>query len=1040
MMSKAKKSTTKEEHKKRNRVPVSCTICRRRKVKCSKERPVCKGCEKTGVGHLCHYIDPKWTQPLSTNELNSDIIPSENQEVLRLRERIKILEMELYGTSPGQDKQHSNSLEVQQISLGQRFDMLHHKGTNTVHLGTTSWLAIMKGDPYLRVLWAHIFKMRKQVEEFKKRMIQQSKNQNQNDFITDIGKCPVMHNGNSKENKCPVVHNHEEKIIRKYPISLTENAKEVDANTSPLSPTKCDKPDVVCPVTHRTAKFDAKCPVIHKSQSNDIRDTQTNISAVGTKPQPTAVEFNEENGCPLMFGDNTFLKELDKQKTENKQNVEGEVRYLKKSLSTSDTRHKRSNQFHDSLHDEDLFDQFKENPINTIEKLLPNKKTLDLLIDRFFDIVYIYMPFVDEESFRKSATLIFQGEQKLTLNVSKSLDFAFVGTVCIILRLSWLSLPKNSTYKYLKKTINNKTYQEDLSRIEYLQLPENEVSDKLIDFIKTLFMNLQLSKKSCIETIQCSLFTIIYSKYSPHESNTLDGSDSQLFLGMIVTMAMKFGLYRDPSNFDNFKDEKQGHLWRKIWYCLINLDVEQSMNLGCPLMLSSQVGYSDTQLVIVPAFEDDLKELTVIQILNIQNKFDNLITKSLKILLNIKTSPKKYQIDELITLLTDSVSGFNTTEYSVPQLGEILVNRHKSDPLYSSALRAYQFKFNCLANMMIYLLNYILFINFEPTGTKDIEIYRVAKDYAQSALDSALEGYRNCTLFFDCGLDYFGPGADLILSPLLLLIGHRSIQFMVSLILRSRCGPYMKPHIIDKDNYNKDQELTIKDEEPAVSIDELHNFYKTDVDSGEKLAMILLTHMENFSKLTNELGEKYQYSWRMSKAVKFFITLLRKPVNIVKAIVKTENVRNVENNTGFVSNILNSVPLILSSEEEGYAMNNSESISSSNSSNFSSNSRSDSTVPSETTEFSAETENDVTNILTDIPDFIVPNSDLLFNNFNDILSQKSYYDLFNTPSSKDWDFNNLGSDIFFTNSDQIQPSIQDDFDINLDMNSFSGLF
>ena len=71
--------------KKRNRIPLSCTICRKRKVKCDKTRPHCNQCTKTGVAHLCHYMEQNWAQD-AKKEISKD------NELKNLKERCKILE------------------------------------------------------------------------------------------------------------------------------------------------------------------------------------------------------------------------------------------------------------------------------------------------------------------------------------------------------------------------------------------------------------------------------------------------------------------------------------------------------------------------------------------------------------------------------------------------------------------------------------------------------------------------------------------------------------------------------------------------------------------------------------------------------------------------------------------------------------------------------------------------------------------------------------------------------------------------------------
>ncbi|CAK7896723.1 hypothetical protein CAAN3_03S02608 [[Candida] anglica] len=56
--------------RKRQRVPISCLVCKRRKVKCDKARPACGGCVRNKVQHLCEYLDPHWSQEDSLNTSN----------------------------------------------------------------------------------------------------------------------------------------------------------------------------------------------------------------------------------------------------------------------------------------------------------------------------------------------------------------------------------------------------------------------------------------------------------------------------------------------------------------------------------------------------------------------------------------------------------------------------------------------------------------------------------------------------------------------------------------------------------------------------------------------------------------------------------------------------------------------------------------------------------------------------------------------------------------------------------------------------------
>lgn len=944
--------------KRRNRVPISCTICRRRKVKCDKKRPVCTACHRTGVAHLCHYIDPPWAQPLQSSEINPAQEPE--NEVEKLKEKIRQLESQLFSNddhlpSPNEelDENESNSshehntsldsLPNEPLNLGKKFDMLHIKSTTTVHLGATSWLAIMKGDPYLRVLWAHIFKMRKKVEEmkFKDKMVKHQKQQDKvrnmsasqkessTGTTTSSQACPVS-GKHTSAGQCPVSHNMYDEAETMEPSSCP-----VIGPTRPVSISKC-------PVSHVRAELknnDEKAKADGDGDDEIIDENCTSKADVDN-------DKLHEKVCPLMIGNSSLLEDFSAHNASNCPVMKEKKKRRRTSKGeTNGSEHKSTKP---QLSEKEAALQYAKNPVMMLETYLPKKKVFWLHIKRFFEVLYVYMPYVDEPSFIEELKFIFGEEddedQTIKIKIRSGVDFALVGTACIIARLSWHTLPMNNSAKLLKKSSGSKTYLENQEVVAFLQKSENEIPLKLVDCVKQCFSNLKLMRKSSLKIVQCALYMRLYFMYSPDDGDGADGGDSQIFLGMIIQMAISIGLHRDPKNFENFSNERQRHLWRKIWFKLISLDVVQSMNLGCPRALQNHMEFSDTELpgeaddgLTFEEFKNDLRELTIIKNTHTQAKIDDLIAKTMKVLLNVNRPARRFQVDQLIDRLEQCINGFGiiTDKYALPQIGKILVNRSKNEQLYVSGTRAIEFRLHVTVNMLLYLLNYILYVHFEPRGSQDQQVAKLAKNYAQSALNCALEGYRNCTLFFDCGVDYFGPGSDIVLAPLLLLIGHRSMQFMVSLILRSRCGPFMKPNVVGGfqknggefdgdmindvktghnkiDNRNHDLNgVEIKDES-----EEYGSVFNVDVNSGEILATILLNHMDSFHRLAETLGQKYSYSWRMGKAVGFFVTLLKKPVNIVKDLVKTEHIKDVESNEGGVSNVLNSVPLVLSKDEE----------------------------------------------------------------------------------------------------------------------------
>ncbi|KAH3675060.1 hypothetical protein WICMUC_002892 [Wickerhamomyces mucosus] len=61
-----------KQARKRIRVPTSCSVCRKKKIKCNKKKPICTACSKSELGHLCHYEKQVWeSNPVSTTSSNN---------------------------------------------------------------------------------------------------------------------------------------------------------------------------------------------------------------------------------------------------------------------------------------------------------------------------------------------------------------------------------------------------------------------------------------------------------------------------------------------------------------------------------------------------------------------------------------------------------------------------------------------------------------------------------------------------------------------------------------------------------------------------------------------------------------------------------------------------------------------------------------------------------------------------------------------------------------------------------------------------------
>ncbi|SCU98764.1 LADA_0H15214g1_1 [Lachancea dasiensis] len=950
-----------ERHKRnRNRVPLSCTICRKRKVKCDKKRPHCDQCVKTGVAHLCHYMEQTWAEE-AEKELSKD------SELKQLRERIKALEKMLsvmhaassttpesttamleekpyYRDHPQASSQEPKLLDERrfdndELDLTRQFDMLHLKNNGTVHLGATHWLAIMKGDPYLKLLWGHIFTMREKMSEW----IMNKRRGNANNgsgrhLQNSAGKCPVIHQVASSgcpvssmahlgtlqdkttQSKCPV--DHQTLLGAHSTNEKTENSRP--NVTTPLSSSQVSKePSPRCPIAHsqKSTTYESNRPVAHETPGTVQNNT-------GIQSHPVTLPSFEKltSKCPVIHDSSppppTGLGPNPSNKTQDQ-------------------------------------------AIAELCKLLPPKRIIALILDKFFKHVYPVIPILDEQSFKHQVNQIVQAKGDIpVLQLGKPSDCSTLGILIIILRLTWLSLPQNACSvdlgtrcgSFFVPKVTTTTVAQ--SREEQF-LMNYETPAEAIQLVRKYLIRLDevtsfSNSNVNLTTVQFAIFYKLYlmcctektidTQLNAFTSTSQDNEAHQMLLSSIVQMAFSCGLHRDPDNFPQLTVNTKGklnkeaissaerfkHTWRKTWYVIVSLDVQQSLSLGSPRLLRNLRDFSDTKLPYTSKIDyvRDIKELVVVKNYTLFFQIDICIAAVLNHILNVSMAKtvRKFELDSLIEVLKNIcfVDGnvseaikmlvnkglLFTTEgsvdqsleefYPLPSLEEVLSplpseNEKDRKPYlpHEMTTRALFFSKHLMLRMLLYLLNYVLFTYYEPKGDIDPGTRPLAKGYAQEALNYAMDGFRNCFLLFNNSkVSESGNGSifnhmEVVLAPYCLDVGHRALQFMVCLILRAKCGPLTGMNenpIMNSGNNTSSSED--ENEMTSLSISrkelnaELADFEKDiDLDVGDELAEILLSRMTMFHKLTKQISLKYFYARRMMKSTGFFITLLKIPSN-----------------------------------------------------------------------------------------------------------------------------------------------------------------
>ncbi|GMM37150.1 oleate-activated transcription factor [Saccharomycopsis crataegensis] len=119
-----------ETKRKRNRIPQSCSLCRSRKKKCDKRRPVCTYCLQHGYSSRCHYESEGQYNTISPpypdlSETSSSGMSQIRSQVSHLKDHIHRLELLLEQKSPPEFDNKSTSClpsSAKHDRFGQNFE------------------------------------------------------------------------------------------------------------------------------------------------------------------------------------------------------------------------------------------------------------------------------------------------------------------------------------------------------------------------------------------------------------------------------------------------------------------------------------------------------------------------------------------------------------------------------------------------------------------------------------------------------------------------------------------------------------------------------------------------------------------------------------------------------------------------------------------------------------------------------------------------------------------------------------------------------
>ncbi|CCE85521.1 Piso0_005122 [Millerozyma farinosa CBS 7064] len=473
-----------------------------------------------------------------------------------------------------------------------------------------------------------------------------------------------------------------------------------------------------------------------------------------------------------------------------------------------------------------------------IKLILPAKVVIWKLIRRYFDALYPFFPYIDENTFRGQVISVigpesYENEKVEQLNIRTKLDFAVSGILLIVLRLSYLSLFSGvlaaSEAEFLRSDSS-------VGFEEKQFLINNPINIDAVPIAKDCLFSFNMLDIASLHVLQLALYLKIYASFAPEEGDGNFVGTSQIFNGIAVQMAMDLGLNRDPDCYPaGLQDEKVNNLSRKIWHGILQIDMMFSLATGRPLVVD--VTCSDTKLPFYKPGNENLNDIekekeVLLAFKNFFNYYEPLrdITR---LVLNVRT---KFRVGDLMSKLTSLDNALKSQRDKMTSL--------TSEHIFSSVFAVGEtMDVLIYLNVRVFLLsNYFhMFVHYDKLRRFDISFYFLRKIFSESIFD--MLPFMNRIL--DISNKKFNHVIDLIIIPTLECGIHKSCLIVTALIARTY---FVKYH------YEKTVSLS-----GFGGADQKYLSLLVDVQSKLELCF------RSLCDLFNKLSGRYYYAWRTGK-------------------------------------------------------------------------------------------------------------------------------------------------------------------------------
>ena len=808
--------------RKRNRVILNCLNCKRRKVKCDRQLP-CLRCIKSGL--TCEYQQPEWNHNASSDiapfkvQRLGGVSPNSNQttnqsELQELKERIRQLE------NKNNNSNNSYSIDNGNLPLKRQTSMSHatsKEQINNYKYDPNNNATFIGINPYADI--SETINFYKDYNSIHVSSVTRKYNAGPFSWLALMKKDPALLQSWKKFRQQRSAHLQKLRQVSrngKEPPSAIPLPK-FENNEAILNPEETNKTNSLLPSV-QDAEEDFRAKAIDRDGFNDVRlygniQRTSNLRSKITKKSEK--NETEENSTKIA--------------TMNKQGI---------SLGLT---------IYEGTIDKEL------QLIEKISMVLPKQKVVWKLVNKFFAKVYPFMPIIDETEFKTEISKIVGPEEydetDVELTVEKRLDFAYLGILLTILRLTYLSLFLNRN-GVNEDNLNTTDPSEEAQELKYLL--SNPINITVTDVAQECLEQFDFLRKTNFTVLQCTFLLRLYCMFAPEDGDGADVGDSQTYNAMLIQMAYSMGINREPTTnishgqWDILTDDlKMNNVQRKIWFFLVICDLIQGYKFGNPLCIDKK--YYDTALPFYKPGNENIQDVEMEKhVIGTFSYFERYYEKLVTILDSTLDIKKDIKLSELTSQLTD-FEVFLANNYG--SLKDFLIP-------YDSKVYKYSFvktmKCKNYINMRMFLntIFYHLFLYYEKQQNTEFAFF-----YLKKVLASHLgEFFPNIFYLINDNHVNFGEVADLILNPTVESMIHKVSQINFALIVR------LNSSFFSMRNNPKHAE-------------------KMDSDAGYRKkfakisqAALRLRKVSDFLLMAmSKLSRRYYYAWRVTKALSFIL-------------------------------------------------------------------------------------------------------------------------------------------------------------------------